>query len=60
MIYDNLNTRAELCERLNITNVTIRRLIGKNDHQTANRLSVDKIIQVMNDIADKFEKELNQ
>ncbi|WP_267239610.1 hypothetical protein [Staphylococcus aureus] len=60
MIYDNLNTRAELCERLDITNVTIRRLIGKNDHQTANRLSVDKIIQVMNDLADRLENELNK
>ncbi|MDU0936922.1 MAG: hypothetical protein E7A88_00090 [Dermabacter sp.] len=60
MIYDNLNTIAELCERLDISNVTIRRLIGKSDQQTANRLSVDKIIQAMNDLADKLEKESNQ
>ncbi|HDG9757026.1 hypothetical protein [Staphylococcus epidermidis] len=60
MIYDNINTITELCERLDITNITIRRLIGKNDKQTANRLSVDKIIKAMNDLADRLENELNK
>ncbi|MGZ9796750.1 hypothetical protein ACTMNU_12325, partial [Staphylococcus pseudintermedius] len=38
------------------TSVTLSNLIGKNDKRTSNRLSVDKIIKGMNDIADRLEE----
>lgn len=55
MVYENKNTIKEVSELLGITSVTLGSLIGNNNKQTSNRLSVDKIIQGMNDLADKLE-----
>ncbi|EGQ2789536.1 hypothetical protein NAC36_002436 [Staphylococcus pseudintermedius] len=56
MIYENKKTIKEVSDLLGITSVTLSNLIGKNDKRTSNRLSVDKIIKGMNDIADRLEE----
>lgn len=55
MAYENKRTIKEVGDLLGITNVTLGSLLGKNDKQTSNRVSVDKIIKGMNDLADKLE-----
>ncbi|MGZ9788526.1 hypothetical protein [Staphylococcus pseudintermedius] len=57
MIYENKKTIKEVSDLLGITSVTLSNFcIGKNDDRTSNRLSVDKIIKGMNDIADRLEE----
>ncbi|MFH0717409.1 hypothetical protein WMC59_11515 [Staphylococcus delphini] len=56
MAYENKSTIKEVSELLDITNVTLGSILGKNDKQTSNRISIDKIIKGMYDLADRLER----
>ncbi|HCV2365118.1 hypothetical protein FAF40_01515 [Staphylococcus haemolyticus] len=55
-IYNHIETSRELTQALNLSFVTIKRMIQPNDTNTVNRKSVDKVISYMRKTADEIER----
>lgn len=60
MIYDDLSTLNQLSKNINLGMSTLSKMINDSEEQTANRTSVDKIINYMYKIADKYERQLKK
>lgn len=58
MIYDDSVTMTQFSKNASIAFSTLSRMLNDNDELTANRVSVDKIINYMYEIADKYERKM--
>jgi len=60
MIYDKTATMNKLSKKIGLSFSTLSRILNDNDELTANRVSVEKIINYMYKIADTYEKDNNK
>lgn len=55
LIYDETETMKQLSKKIGLSFSTLNRMLSDNDEWTANRVSVEKIINYMNKIAGTYE-----
>lgn len=60
MIYDDSITMKQLSKKVGLSFSTFNRILSDNGELTANRLSVEKIINYMNEIARTLNNENNK
>lgn len=56
MIYDDIGNMKQFCSKTTLAFSTLSRMINDNDEYTANRTSVEKIINYMYKVADDYEQ----
>lgn len=56
MVYNNIKSAHQLAKKLDISFNTLNKMMNHSDSETMNRKSIDKVIELMNQTANDYEK----